>query len=124
MKNVGKTIGMTLGGFGLFALGAAYGAYKITSLAVDATIPDNPLDRKVLDKYIETDSYNGRSNYRVLSAPTPGWQKDVSDNLEDAMNAVNSAIDETNEEINQKGDKDYEDGDLHNFLKYDTEKNE
>lgn len=117
MKNVGKTIGMILGGIGLFGLGAAYGAYKITGLALDASIPDNPLDRKVLDKYIETNSYDGQSNYRVLSVPTPGWQNKVSDDLEDAMDSVESAIDETNEELSQKGDKNYEDGDLHNFLK-------
>ena len=114
MKNVGKVIGMVLGGIGLFGLGVAYGAYKVTGLALDATIPDNPLDRKVLDKYIETNSYDGQSKYRVLSAPTPGWQKKVSDDLEDAMD---TAIDETNEGLNQKGDRYYEDGDLHNFLK-------
>lgn len=119
MKNVGKAIGMILGGIGLFGLGAAYAAYKITGLALDASIPDNPLDRKVLDKYIETNSYDGQSKYRVLSAPTPGWQKKVSDDLEDAMD---TAIDETNEELNQKGDRYYEDGDLHNFLKNEDSK--
>ena len=117
MKNVGKAIGMVLGGIGLFGLGAAYGAYKITGLALDASIPDNPLDRKILDKYIETNSYNGQSKYRVLSAPTPGWEKDVSTDLDEAMNTMESAIAETDEELNKKGDKDYEDGDLHNFLK-------
>ena len=117
MKNVGKTIGMILGGVGLFGLGAAYGAYKITGLALDASIPDNPLDRKILDKYIETNSYDGQSKYRVLSAPTPGWEKDVSDNLDEAAEAVKAATEETIDELNQKGDKDYEDGDLHNSLK-------
>ena len=119
MKNVGKAIGMILGGIGLFGLGAAYGAYKITGLALDASIPDNSLDRKVLDKYIETNSYDGQSKYRVLSAPTPGWQKKVSDDLEDAMD---TAIDETNEGLNQEGDRYYEDGDLHNFLKNEDSK--
>lgn len=117
MKNVGKTIGMILGGVGLFGLGAAYGVYKITGLALDASIPDNLLDRKILDKYIETNSYNGQSKYRVLSAPTPGWEKDVSTDLDEAMNTMESAITETDEELNKNGDKDYEDGDLHNFLK-------
>ena len=121
MKNVGKTIGMILGGVGLFGLGAAYGAYKITGLALDASIPDNPLDRKILDKYIETNSYDGQSRYRVLSAPTSGWEKDVSENLDAAAEAVKAATEDVNDEIN-RNNKNYEDGDLHNFLKNEDSK--
>lgn len=121
MKNVGKSIGMILGCIGLFGLGAAYGAYKITGLALDASIPDNPLDRKVLDKYIETNSYDGQSKYRVLSAPTPGWQNDVSNNLDDGVEAVKAATEDVNDEIN-RNNKNYEDGDLHNSLKNEDSK--